>query len=93
MTLQRTSIEAKIKVEPKMGTINRKVYEFILNRGLHGATDQEIQTNLNMSGDNVRPSRGQLVKDGLVIDSGITRKNARGNNCIVWRTIEEGMMI
>lgn len=91
--IQQTSIEAKLKVEPSIGSINRKVYEFILDRGLHGATDQEIESSLHLDGNTVRPSRGTLVKNGLVNDSGITRKNIKGNNCIVWRACAEGMLI
>ena len=91
--IQQTSIEAKLKVEPSIGSINRKVYEFILDRGLHGATDQEIEFSLHLDGNTVRPSRGTLVKNGLVSDSGVTRKNIKGNNCIVWRASTEGMLI
>jgi len=91
--LQRTSIEARRKIEPEIGTINRKVYEFIKARGLNGATDQEIETTLRLDGNTVRPSRGSLVKKGLVMDSGTTRKNIKGNECIVWRSSEEGMLL
>ena len=91
--MQRTSIEAKRKIEPQIGSINRKVYEFILSRGVHGATDQEIEATLHLDGNTVRPSRGALVKKGIVSDSGTTRKNIKGNNCIVWRATEEGMLL
>jgi hypothetical protein len=91
--LQRTSIEAKNKVAPKLGSINAKVYDFILGRGLYGATDQEIETTLRLDGNTVRPSRGSLVKNGLVSDSGATRLNIKGNNCIVWRATEDGMLL
>ena len=91
--LQRTSVEACRKIEPEIGSINRKVYEFIMARGLNGATDQEIETTLRLDGNTVRPSRGSLVKKGLVMDSGKTRQNAKGNDCIVWVVTEEGMLL
>jgi transcription initiation factor IIE alpha subunit len=91
--IQRTSLEAKLKVEPQIGSINRKVYEFILNRGLTGATDQEIEASLCLDGNTVRPSRGSLVKNNLVADAGITRKNKKGNACIVWRATKEDMLL
>lgn len=91
--LQRTSIQAKIKVEPKMGSINRRVYDYIASREYRGATDQEIETALHLDGNTVRPSRGSLVKKGLVKDSGITRQNAKGNDCIVWTVAIDGVLL
>jgi len=89
---QQTSREAAERVYPKSGTMRLKVYEFIVRQGLKGATDQEIQNTLHLSGDTVRPSRITLFQDGFVIDSGVRRKNANGNDCIVWRAVDEGMM-
>ena len=93
MTCQRTSLEALLFVEPHIGTINRAVYSFIESRGLDGATDQEVESVTRIDGNSVRPSRGSLVKQGLVFDSGRTRPNAKGNNCIVWIALDEGMML
>ena len=92
--LQRTSLQAKLKVEPKIGSINRKVYDFI-KFSSYGATDQEIEAALGLDGNTVRPSRNSLVKKGLVVDSGGTRKNNKGNDCIVWLATnkEEGMLL
>jgi transcription initiation factor IIE alpha subunit len=93
VTIQRTSIEAKEKIEPKIGSLRRKVYELFINRGLDGLTDQEIEKYLHLDGNTVRPIRGSLVTDGFVIDSGTTRNNEKGNRCIVWRHAENGMML
>jgi transcription initiation factor IIE alpha subunit len=91
--IRQTSIEVREKIEPKVGTLRRKVYEAILLKGLDGMTDQEIEKQLALDGNTVRPIRGSLVEIGLVIDSGTTRPNAKGNRCIVWRSAEEGMML
>ena len=91
--IQRTSVEAKIKVEPKIGSLRKMVYETIYKKGIEGITDQEIEKICHLDGNTVRPIRGSLVKDGLVIDSGTTRPNQKGNQCIVWRHAEVGMMI
>jgi len=93
MILQRTSLEAKRKIEPRMGSINHKVYTYIASRGFDGATDQEIEAVTHLDGNTVRPSRGALVKKGLVSDAGKTRKNKNGNECIVWIATEEGMLL
>jgi transcription initiation factor IIE alpha subunit len=90
---QRTSIAAAQKVLPKTGSLRRKVYEYILNQGLRGATDQEIEKALHIEGNTVRPTRISLVKDGFIMDTGLTRKNQHNNDCIVWRSVEEGMML
>jgi transcription initiation factor IIE alpha subunit len=91
--VKQTSLDALEKIAPKVGTIRRKVYEAILLKGLSGMTDYEIEKQLNLEGNTVRPIRGSLVDIGLVIDSGTTRPNAKGNQCIVWRTGENGMML
>jgi transcription initiation factor IIE alpha subunit len=90
---QRTSIAAAQKVLPKTGSLRRKVYEYILNQGLRGATDQEMEITLNIDGNTIRPTRISLVKDGFIMDTGTTRKNQHGNDCIVWRSAEEGMLL
>jgi len=91
--IRETSIEARAKLEPKVGSLRRKVYELFINRGLTGLTDQEIEKYLHLDGNTVRPIRGSLVTDGFIIDSGTTRDNEKGNRCIVWRYAENGMML
>jgi len=91
--VKETSIEARAKIEPKIGSLRRKVYELFINRGLTGLTDNEIEKYLHLDGNTVRPIRGSLVADGFVIDSGTTRDNDKGNRCIVWRYAENGMML
>ena len=91
--IQRTSIAAKLKVEPRMGSINQKVYDYIKSRKYYGATDQEVEAALGLDGNTVRPSRGSLVKKGLVSDSGKTRQNQKGNDCIVWVVKDPEMLL
>jgi hypothetical protein len=91
--MKNTSTEARQKIEPGIGSLRRKVYEFYLGRGMYGATDFEAESNLHIDGNTMRPIRGSLVKNGLLLDSGITRVNQNGNNCIVWRSSEEGMIL
>jgi len=91
--MKQTSLEAMAKIEPQIGTLRRKVYELFINRGMYGATDQEVERYLHLDGNTVRPIRGSLVKDGFIIDTGTTRQNEKGNACIVWRSSEEGMLL
>ena len=76
-----------------MGSINRKVHDYIASRKAYGATDQEIEAALALDGNTVRPSRGSLVKKGLVADSGRTRQNNKGNDCIVWIVKDPEMLL
>jgi len=90
---QRTSIAAATNALPRSGTIRRKVYDYFLLRGLRGATDQEVEIALQISGNTLRPTRGSLVKDGYLIDTGTTRKNYNQQDCIVWRAAEGDMLL
>jgi hypothetical protein len=90
---QRTSRQAAEQVLPRTGTLRRQVYEYFVRRGLNGATDEEAQANLNIDGNTMRPTRGSLVKDGYLIDTGVTRKNAKGHDCIVWRIAGSDMLL
>ena len=72
----------------KSGSWRRKVYDYVSSKGFDGATDQEIQAYFDKSGDTIRPTRKTLEKDGLLLDSGRTRKNAAGNECTIWITNE-----
>ena len=72
----------------KSGSWRKLIYTFVASRKAEGATDQEIQAYLNKSGDTIRPTRKTLEKDGLLVDSNRTRKNAAGNDCVVWVTYE-----
>ena len=89
---RETSRIAAERIYPKTGSIRLSVYEYLIRQGLRGATDQEMQSNLNLSGDTIRPTRMTLLKDGFIIDSGETRNNLNGNPCVVWRAIDTGMM-
>ena len=52
--------------------------------GKEGATDEEIQRDLSLSGNTERPARVALVQQGLIKDSGMVRKTLSGRNAVVW---------
>ena len=78
-----TSANAALRALPKSGSKRKRVYDFI--QRVDGATDEEIEEELSISGNTVRPTRGSLVKDGFIVDSGIVRLTKAGNPAIVWR--------
>ena len=81
---QRTSQAAAEKALSKSGGWRPQLYFYLQDCGFDGATDQELQKHFNKSGDTIRPTRVTLVRDGLIMDSGRTRTNESGNECIIW---------
>ena len=55
-----------------------------------GLTDQQMQTECDMSGDTQRPRRGELAKHGLVAKFG-KRTSRSGREVDVWRITPAGM--
>ena len=88
IAIDRLSMALFIGVELPSIHYNRGIDEII-----DTSTDEEAQAALNIDGNTMRPTRGSLVKDGYLIDTGTTRKNAKGHECIVWRTAEQDMLL
>lgn len=81
---QPTSQAAHIAARPKKGTLRYKVWALILGTGNTGATDEEMQIRMGISGDTQRPRRYELVEAGFIKDSGRRRKTTNGKEAIVW---------
>ena len=60
------------------------VLEFIRSMNVWGATDQEVQQQLDMGGSTQRPRRRELQQAGLIEDSGQTRPTCAGRQAILW---------
>jgi len=78
-----TSALAALRALPKSGSKRRRVYEYLKQSG--GATDEEIERALGISGNTVRPTRGSLVKDKFVYATKLERPTISGNMAIVWK--------
>lgn len=79
-----TSKSAAEAIEPRAGTQRSFVLDHLRDMEDCGATDEEIQNILPMSANSQRPRRQELVKAGLVVDSGRTRKTASFFDAVVW---------
>jgi len=79
-----TSEAAAEAIAPKADTLRRAVLEHIQKCGEDGATDEEIQDALSMSGDTERPRRWECQRAGLIRDSGRTRAVKSGRAAVVW---------
>ena len=74
--------------ESRAGTRRARVLAHIRACGRLGATDAEIQAALGFGPQSVTPRRGELVRCGLVLDSGFTRPTPSGCRASVWLAVE-----
>lgn len=79
-----TSVAAAEAIEPISGTQRRLVLTLIQLSGERGMTDNELQDESGIAGSAQRPRRIELVKAGLVKDSGRTRATKSGRQAVVW---------
>lgn len=80
----RTSRLAADGILPRTGTLRRRVHDIVLQHGNDGLTDEQLEDKLGGKHQSISACRRSLVLDGYVVDSGRTRKNRVGNECIVW---------
>mgnify|MGYP001411246627 CR=1 FL=1 len=81
---RETSRDAARAIEPHAGQMREQVLAYLRRVGSYGATDEEIQRVLGLSPNTARPRRVDLVRSGLVCDSGRTRATASGRKATVW---------
>jgi len=81
------SIEAAARIEPSADTLRGVVLEYLRGYPNFGATDEEMQVGLEMNPSTQRPRRIELVRMGLVWDTGTTRQTLSGRKATVWRAV------
>ncbi len=79
-----TSKLAAESMRPFAGPQLMRVFRFLESRSDRGATDEEQQDALNMSGNSQRPRRNRLVELGRVKGSANMRMNRSGRPATVW---------
>lgn len=67
-----------------LNAMQRRVLEYLAERGEHGATDEEMQRGLAMNPSTQRPRRVELARKGLVVEDG-TRRTTSGRMASVWK--------
>lgn len=72
----------------RTATQRRRIMLYIAEHG--PATDQELETALEIEGNAVRPRRGSLVAEGWLEDSGEKRPTASGRQATVWQLGPKG---
>ncbi len=79
-----TSDVAANRIAGHTRNLRARVLAFIIAQGPHGATDDEGETALGIKPQTYTPRRGELVKLGLVRDSGRRRPTPSGRPAAVW---------
>lgn len=82
--VRKRSREAAERTKVNANRDRQKVLAYLRGRGAQGATDQEMQMELEMSGNTQRPRRGELVASGHVAPAGFTRTTISGCKATVW---------
>ena len=77
-----TSLAAAESIKPRVGPMHRLVLEHL--SFFAGATDEELQGDLDMLANTQRPRRRELQLWGLIVDSGKTRATRSGRQAVVW---------
>ncbi len=84
-----TSHESALSWSPdSLNRLRKAVYQFLVDQGDHGATDQEIQEALALPNQTECPRRWELVKGGLVENSGKRRRTLSQRSAVVWTAIK-----
>jgi hypothetical protein len=81
-----TIIEAAEAITPKIGRLQRLALEAVRNAGARGLTSDETAEALHSDRWSIQPRLSELKLKGLVVDSGLRRRNSTGKNAIVWVT-------
>lgn len=80
----RTSVAAAHAIERKADTIRASIYRYLTLKGAEGATDEEGQRDMAITGNTYRPRRVELQELGLVADSKTTRRTLSRREAVVW---------
>lgn len=79
-----TSDVAAVEIAPHTPTMRDRILAFIRSRGAHGATDDEAEAALGIKPQSYTPRRGELVKLGLIRDTGERRPTSSGKPAAVY---------
>ncbi len=81
-----TSAAAAAAIAPHLNPLQGRVLGAIRHAS-HGLTDEAIGHVTDLPGNTVRPRRIELLRKGLIRDSGKTRATASGRQAVVWELI------
>jgi len=88
-----TKRAAAVAIRPTAGRQRMKVLAFLQSQAAIGATDEQIQLALDLTGNSERPRRKELETLDLIEDSGDVRPTVAGRAAVVWRVTAKGQAL
>jgi len=80
----QTSAEAAWSIEGVAGRLRLRVFDFIITRGVLGATCDEVEGALNMKHQTCSARVNELMKSRHIVDSGQRRLTTSNRHAVVW---------
>ena len=75
-----TSIAAADDIAPRLGRLQRMAEDAIRLAGRHGVTADELAERLSCQRWTIQPRTTELKRKGLILDSGVRRRNCTGKD-------------
>lgn len=72
---------------PATGTAQREAFDVFRGAGERGATDAEVAVKIDREHRDVTALRTALVRDGLLWDSGLRRRDPKGHENVAWTAL------
>jgi hypothetical protein len=88
-----TSHAAARAIAPRAPSQRDQVLYAIRQAGARGLTDDEGESALGIRPQSYTPRRGELAREGLIVDSGRRRRTSGGREAIVWIAREHAAFI
>jgi hypothetical protein len=79
----RTIPGNRVRMIPRAGTLKKEIWDLCARH--NGCTDDDLEFLTGRSHQSVSAARNDLMNDGLVVDSGMTKMTRWGNTAIVWK--------
>ncbi len=78
-----TSVAAATAIEGKIGPLHKKILAY-LGQHPQGATDEEMQADLQIGANTQRPRRRELQLMGRIKGSGWSKLGRSGRSAVAW---------
>jgi len=79
-----TSDQAAESITPALRKLRKLAYDAVASAGPDGLTSTECADKVGLDRWSVQPRFTELKLLGLIIDSGLRRRNPSGRNAIAW---------
>lgn len=83
-----TGRDAAGAIAPKCGRLQRLTLDVIRAAARNGLTADEASAALRLDRWSIQPRISELRAKGLIVASGLRRRNASGKNAVVWVAVE-----